>query len=93
LQGVTVTLQSEEGVSAALTLTDVTDADGEYGFTGAPVGDYTLNFDPPAGYQAIAPAQVTVTAGQTTTAPTRIAVPDEPAGPGTLYVPIIQHAP
>ena len=36
LQGVTVTLQSEAGVVIALALTDVTDANGEYGFADVP---------------------------------------------------------
>jgi hypothetical protein len=91
LQGVTVTLQSETGVAAALTLTDVTDSDGEYRFTSIPVGEYTLSFAPPAGFAPIGGAEVTVTAGQTVTAPTRVAVPVGPGAPGKVYMPVIQR--
>jgi hypothetical protein len=71
--GVMVTL-SDEGVAAAgVTFEQETEtnAQGNYSFTAVPAGEYTLSFSPPAGYALPdAPSvQVTVEAGQTTTAP------------------------
>lgn len=91
VQGVTVTLQSATGVVSALTLLDVTDGNGEYGFAIVPAGDYTLSFEPPAGYASIDDAPMTVVAGQITQAPARVAVPEEPSGPDKVYVPVIQR--
>lgn len=91
LAGVTVTLESEAGVAAALTLTDVTDNNGEYGFANVPVGNYPLRFDPPVGYTSIDDAQVTVVSGQTVNAPDREAVKEGTGGAGTLYLPALQR--
>jgi hypothetical protein len=91
LEGVTVTLESEAGVAAALTLSDVTDNNGEYGFANLPVGNYSLTFDPPASYESIEDTEVTVVAGQTVNAPNREAVKEGTGGAGTLYLPALQR--
>ncbi|MHC4986568.1 MAG: SdrD B-like domain-containing protein [Planctomycetota bacterium] len=51
IEGATVTLTGTNDLGDAVNLTDVTDADGLYAFTGLRAGTYTITETQPAGYQ------------------------------------------
>lgn len=88
IAGITVTLQSDAGVVAALTLTDVTDADGLYSFAAVPPDDYTLSFAMPPGYRDLENLAITVAPGQAVEAPDLAAVKE--GAPG-IHLPVIQR--
>ena len=67
IPGVQVTLSNTSTVAsasaAAFAMSAVTDAEGNFAFSGVPTGECVLTVEPPLGWQTPEPQTVTVTAG------------------------------
>ena len=73
--------------TAAFAMSAVTDAEGNFAFSGVPTGDCVLAVEPPLGWQAPEPQTVTVTAG----APTEVSPVGAVPGWPPVYLPALHR--